>query len=402
MNAKLIGGVLLIIGTSIGGGMLALPVSAAQSGFLPSSLLLFGCWVIMTFSAFLILEVNLWMPANSNLISMAKKTLGKSAAVAIWFFYLLLFYSLLAAYISSGADIFNVLLLKIGVIMPPWLAALLFVLLLGAVVYKGIESVDYVNRGLMTTKLGAYLVLVLLIIGFISFGKLSVGQPQYLVPAVTVMLTSFGYANIIPSLRDYFHGDVAKLRKTILIGSLIPLFFYILWNLAILGVLPFEGNFGLGRMLTSGHSTTDLVAALNHHLDNNWITYIARLFTSVCVATSFLGVGLALSDFLADGFNVAKTGNSGGNFLVYAMTFVPPLVIALFYPNAFIKGLSYAGIFCLILLVLFPALMVWSGRYRKQMAGTYEVMGGKSSIILTVIVAVCVIGIATYENIHGW
>jgi len=32
-NSKFIGGILLIVGTSIGGGMLALPVSTAEVGF---------------------------------------------------------------------------------------------------------------------------------------------------------------------------------------------------------------------------------------------------------------------------------------------------------------------------------------------------------------------------------
>src|SRR5687767_12890429 len=102
MNTKLIGGILLIVGTAIGGGMLALPIAASQMGFVYSSLMLLVCWVIMTFSAFLVLEVNLWLPANSNIISMAKVTLGKSGQAVAWVTYLLLFYSLIAAYMAGG------------------------------------------------------------------------------------------------------------------------------------------------------------------------------------------------------------------------------------------------------------------------------------------------------------
>jgi tyrosine-specific transport protein len=40
MNLKIIGGALLIVGTSIGGGMLALPIATAPSGFLGALLLL--------------------------------------------------------------------------------------------------------------------------------------------------------------------------------------------------------------------------------------------------------------------------------------------------------------------------------------------------------------------------
>ena len=48
-SAKLIGGILLIVGTSIGAGMLALPVANAATGFPVSGLFLFFCWSVMTF-----------------------------------------------------------------------------------------------------------------------------------------------------------------------------------------------------------------------------------------------------------------------------------------------------------------------------------------------------------------
>jgi len=70
-NNRVFGAILLITGTCIGAGMLALPVSTAQYGLLPSALLFVSCWLTMTFAALLILEVNLWLPHDSNMISMA-------------------------------------------------------------------------------------------------------------------------------------------------------------------------------------------------------------------------------------------------------------------------------------------------------------------------------------------
>ena len=51
MKSRLIGCTLLVIGTSIGGGMLALPVITAAGGFLKSSLLLIFAWLTMTIGA---------------------------------------------------------------------------------------------------------------------------------------------------------------------------------------------------------------------------------------------------------------------------------------------------------------------------------------------------------------
>ena len=166
---KLIGGILLIVGTSIGAGILALPVTTSEAGFISSSILLFLCWVLMTFSALLILEVNLWLPENSHMISMAKKTLGLPGQIVAWLTYLGLLYALLAVYMSGGTDVLNSLLGLVGIPTQNWFDTLLFTVVLGSVVYLGTRTIDYVNRGLMFVKLGSFLILLLLILQHLYF-----------------------------------------------------------------------------------------------------------------------------------------------------------------------------------------------------------------------------------------
>jgi tyrosine-specific transport protein len=401
MNLKLIGGILLIVGTSIGGGMLALPISATPGGLMSSSLLLLACWAVMTFCAFLILEINLRFPAGSNFISMAQGTLGKAGAWFAWLIYLLLFYCLLAAYSSSGADMLRHTIstfLKID--SPAVLNTIVYAGVLGFFVYMGVKSVDYLNRLFMVTKFIAFFILVGSIATYIDPLKLGGGQPVLLVASLTIMITAFGYSPIIPSLRTYFNGDVAKLRMAILIGSLIPLLVYIIWNLVILGVVPRDGQHGLLPMLTSGTSTTDLPNALSYHLNNEWITILARIFGAMAIATSFLGVALSTSDFLADGLKMPKVGR--GKLMILGATFIPPLAMSIFYPNAFIQGLRYAGICCTILLIIYPALMAWRARYNTQLAATgYQVMGGKAALIITFLIGVLVTTMGWLQDVQG-
>ncbi len=386
---KLLGGLLLVVGTAIGGGMLALPIATAPAGFVNSSYILFFCWLLMTASAFLILEVNLWLPRNSHIISMARATLGNWGELTAWIVYLLLLYSLLAAYIAGGGDFFKSLLSLIHISSPDWLTIMIFTLVLGYVVYHGIRSVDLVNRVLMLAKLGAFVALVGFIAPHISFPKLTGGNYQAMMASVTVAITSFSFATIVPSLRVYFHDDVKKLRLIIWAGSLIPLVCYIFWDMAIMGVIPREGSHGLIEMLNSGRSTSEFVNQLSQLLNLETISTCARAFTSVCLLTAFLGVSLCLSDFLADGFNMEKVGKN--KLIISAATFLPPLLIVFFYPGAFIKALSYAGIFCVILLALFPALMAWRGRYTKKIAKGYQVWGGKPLLILITVLSVAII-----------
>lgn len=397
MDTKLIGCILLIVGTAIGGGMLALPIATSQAGFIHSSLLLFFCWFVMTASAFLILEVNLWLPTNSNMISMAKMTLGRPGEVVAWITYLLLLYSLLAAYIAGGGDFLKNLLAIAHFSAPAWLTSLLFACVLGYVVCLGIRSVDVVNRSLMFVKLSAFVLLVAFIMPHVTSEHLNGGEFHFVAASITVAITSFGFATIVPSLRGYFKDDIKKLHTAILIGSMIPLVCYILWDTAIMGVISREGSNGLVAMLHSNRSTSDFVNTLSANLNRDSITGFARVFTSICLATSFLGVALSLSHFLADGFRLTKERSLKNDLIVFGSTFLPPLLIVLFYPGIFIAALSYAGIYCVVLLMLLPALMAWSGRYRKNIARDYQVWGGKFLLLFLIIVSFLIIGHSVWQ-----
>jgi len=389
MITRMIGGILLITGSAIGGGILALPIATSELGFVNSSILLFFCWFIMTVSALLILEVTLWLPRNTNIISMAKVTLGPLGQLVAWIVYLLLLYSLLAAYIAGGSDFFQNLFDLAHINLPHWSVAGIFTLVLGYVVYLGINAVDYANRGLMIVKFVTFFLLICLIFSHLSLDKLAGGQMTYITSGVTVALTSFGYATIIPSLRNYFNDDVKKLRAVILIGSLIPLICYIAWDMTVMGVIPREGSEGLIGMLHSNRSTSEFVNQLSVILNRELITSLAHIFTSICLLTSFIGVALCLVDFLADGFQVDKKGRM--NFLVCITAMIPPLLIVLFNPGIFIAALSYAGIYCVILLIVLPTLMVWRGRYHKNIAKGYKVFGGKLMLVLLLVISVLII-----------
>jgi tyrosine-specific transport protein len=359
-NSKLIGGILLIVGTSIGGGMLALPVSTAEVGFGNSLFFLIFCWLVMTSGALLVLEVNLRLPPGSNMISMAKSTLGLPGQIIAWITYLFLLYTLLAAYISGGSDVFNALLQKAHISMPTWLTAIIFTSIFSFIVYKGIRSVDYVNRGLMFGKLGVYVLLVAIISPHISPSSLIGGSTRALTGMLMVLVTSFGFASIVPSLRDYFEDDIRTLRRVILLGSLIPLFCYIVWDAVIMGVIAREGEHGLIALMTSEHATSGLTEALNQSIQSPWISGFFGFFTSICMITAFLGVSLGLFDFLADGLKLKKSGRQGKSTL--ALTFLPPLAVVLFNPGIYLHALSYAGVCCVILLLILPAIMTWRGR----------------------------------------
>lgn len=389
------------MGTTIGGGILALPLSLATGGFVSAAIWLIITWLLMTAGAFLILEVNLHLPDNTNIISMANLSLGKKGKAVAWLCYLGLVYCLLAAYISAASDVIASLLQHINVVLPHQLVSVIVTIIIATIVFHGICAVDWVNRFIMTIKFIALFLLIFTLLFHIHWEQLLTLHFFAIVPMVTVLITSFGYGIIVPSLRTYFNSDVRKLRRVILIGSTIPLIIYLLWVAVVMGVLPMQGKHSLLTIANDSKSVSSLMNALKFTMQTTWFNYTISIFITICVFTSFLGVSLCLFDFFADGLKIDKTGHTG--LLVTCLTFIPPMLSAILAPNIFVAGLNFSGIFCTVLLILLPALMAWRTRYHLDASLTnnksYQVMGHKPLLATIIISASIVIVLSIWYNV---
>ena len=321
------GGILLISGTTIGAGMLALPVMTAFVGFFPSILIFSVCWLFMLMSAYFFLDVNLTFKGEANFISMVQSTVGKWGKIFSWIVYLLLLYSLTAAYIAASAPLFGSAITSLtGYRLPDFLAWLSLPILFGGFVYLGTLGVDLINRLLMLGLCISYVLLVGFLPSNIDYQLLShIDFPPTLI-AIPVVITSFGYHIIIPSLTTYMNHDRKKLRLALLLGSLIPLLIYILWEAVILGVVPLEGQYSLVGAWKEGIAATNPLA---HIMNNKWIRIGAHFFSFFAIVTSFLGVTLSLSDFLTDGLHIKKSWE--GRLFAWLLTFIPPILFVFTY-----------------------------------------------------------------------
>jgi tyrosine-specific transport protein len=357
----------------------ALPLATAHANWQTTLLMMVFSWLIMTAGSFALLEVNLWFPAGANFIRMAGNTLGSSAKWITWVVYLLLFYSLLCAYLSGTSDILHGLINA----LPRWSATLIALFILGIIVIRGVTSVDLVNRGLMSIKLIAYIILILAIAPHINLPNISGGNYFYNTSALMVIVTSFGFGSIIPTLRDYLKSDVKQLKLVLILGSVLPMIIYLLWIGATQGLLP---RVELITMANSSEPNSMLMRGISGLLHNGVLSAVTKLFISICAVTSFLNVSIGLVDFIADGFQCEKKGFDG--FKVYVFAFLPPLIIVLLAPGIFIKALSYAGFCCVFLLILLPMVMLYRGRYGQKIQGTRFLPNSKSLILLCVFIAV--------------
>ncbi|GHX75802.1 aromatic amino acid transport family protein [Vibrio cholerae] len=384
-QSKLLGSTLIIAGTTIGAGMLALPLASAGIGFSTSLMIMLGLWMLMAFTALLMVEIHQYADKEATLHTLAKQILGDKGKWVATFAMLFLFYSLCAAYIAGGGAQFTQRITDFtGVNVESSSGTLLFTLIVALVVTVGTGTVDRVNRVLFAGKMIAMVAVLFFLAPNVSQSYLLSMpiQQGLIVAAIPVIFTSFGFHGSIPAIVNYLDGDTPSLRKAILIGSAIPLVIYIFWQLVTLGVVSQSA-------LLDNMGLTALIGVLSTTVHQSNLGNIIGVFADLALLTSFLGVSLGLFEFMGD--SLCNQQGKMNRPLASVVTFLPPLIFALFYPQGFIMALGYAAIALAILAIFLPLVMVIKVR-QQATEQHYQVTGGNGALFVTGLVGLLIIG----------
>ncbi len=208
-----------------------------------------------------------------------------------------------------------------------------------------------------------------------------------------LLLISYGFHIIIPTLTNYMRHDEKKMKLALVIGSIIPFLIYVLWEFLVLGTVKVSGPDSLSQMYIAGEgSTGPLINTLINVLKMPWVAKVANVFSFCAIITSFIGVTLSLTDFLTDGFKIKR--NRKGRILACILTFVPPLIFVYGYQRVFLGALQYAGVFVAILLCILPALMTWTLPKPKF----YRSFWGRSLLVVVILIALGIIGLDIFQE----
>ncbi len=384
---KTVGSTLLVAGTMIGAGMLAMPLTSAGIGFCFTLVLLLGLWALLTFSALLFVELYQTAESDAGIGTLAEQYFGKAGRIIATAVLIIFLYALIAAYISGGGSLLKDLLPES---FGDKVSILLFTVIFGSFIVIGTHSVDKINRVLFFAMLAAFAVVLSLMLPEIKFDNLMATpiDNALIISASPVFFTAFGFHGSIPSLNKYLGGNVKALRISILAGSAITLCAYILWQMSTHGLLT-QNEFL--QILKEDATLNGLVKATLAITGSNIIAGAVKLFSTLALVTSFLGVGLGLleciEDLLKRSFNI-----SAGRISLGLMTFIPPLVFALFYPEGFILALGYAGQMFAFYAVVLPVSLVWKAR-RSHTNLPYKVWGGNMTLIIVLVLGVIITSI---------
>ncbi len=395
---RLTGCVFLVAATCIGAGFLALPMVAAAVGYRATLVGLVLAWLVMLHAAWFILEVSLALPLHlNNFHSMARTTLGPIGIIVNWLAFTFALYAAMTAFTMGNATLLNNIMIHIlHISLPPYISAILSVLLLGAIVAWHTQAVDYCVRGLVILKLVLLFVVFASLLPSVNISQIN-QQPTHFAPlwkGLPIMLACFSYHVLIPTMVNYAGKPGQRhLPWVLTLAITIPLLIFIVWVTLIMSIIPLTGSHGFAVIAAEHNSIAGIINSLHDLLHNNLISVAANVFVNITMVAVFLSIGLSLFDFIIQNCRLSKARH--GRIKAALLTFAPPLLIALFYSNSFIYAMQYVGFAITILLILMPPVMVY--RLRKlspALTTPFRVYGAQPLIFLMITIGAAMTGLA--------
>lgn len=311
MNKKFLATTFTLTGTIIGAGILGLPYVFSQSGFFIGVFWLIFLGILMTSIHLYLGEVTLRTKKNHQLYGLSKKYLGREGQVLMMFALFVGIYSALIAYlIGEGQSLSQ---LFTGSTEYSLVFAFVFWIVMSSLLSEGL-------RGLKNVEMFGVSVIIVIILSLfvIYFNGMSLENLNYVdyssffIPLGVVIFALGGFASI-PELKKEILGSEKKLRKAIILGSLIPILLYALFSMI------FVGNLGRGVSEVATLSFGPLITLLG-------------IFTML---TSYLVLSFALKDTFNTDLKFKRR---------YRIFFVQVLPFMLYFFISYFDWFDFVGI----------------------------------------------------------
>lgn len=367
IDKKMFRAVATLTGTVIGAGVLGIPYVIAKAGFLTGLLDIFLLGLAILLLNLFLGEIVLRTPGNHQLPGYAEKYLGKKGKILMLISMFFGIYGALVAYIigegKSLAALFG---------GSSFLFSMIFFVVAAIIVYIGLKAIV---KSESLFVIGIFLLILLIAAVAIISGKMDLTNLSEFnilnlaVPYGVILFAFIGTA-AVPEMKEYLSHDRKLLKKSIIIGSLIPIVAYII--------------FALVSVAVTGTSTTEIATiGLGQALGPS-IVIFGNLLAIFAMFTSFLTLSLAMKEIFQYDLKIKKN-------IAWVLTVSVPLILFLAGAQSFIKVIGITGAFAGGIDGVLVTLMYW--RAKKMGKRTPEYKLGKMRLVGSLIIILFFLGI---------
>lgn len=346
VNKKLLTGTSILIGTCVGAGVLGLPYVAAQAGFFTSLVYIIIIGLITYLINLYLGEVSLRTKEKHQIVGYAEKYLGKRGKKLMEFATIFGIYAAIIAYMVGVGESLSFLVL--GDTNYSIIFGLFFGVIMSGLLWSGKKSLKKFE------KIGVGVVLTLLIFIIIFFipsvqlnNLLGFNSGNIFLPFGVVLFALMSF-HAIPEINIVLGKEKNKLKKVILLGTIISITFYILFTLIVVGFMglrtPEVATLALGKVFV-----------------------VLGIFT---MFTSYLSLGNSLEDDFIFDENFKKKKSWLLSSIIPIILFI---IIQIFDIFSFTKILSIGGVVSGGLASILILMMVKNSRKKGERKPEYTV-----------------------------
>ena len=350
----------ILTGTTIGAGVLAIPYVISQAGFITGLLVLVTLGIAIMLINLYLGEVILRTKGDHQLPGYSRIYLGKVGWFLNLFAMLGGIYGAIIAYLIGEGLVFKAIFGGNELIY-----SIIFFIFASLLVYRGVRTIAFSELFLAAVTLA-----VIISIALISFGHFEINNltgfslNNIFIPYGVILFAYLGTASI-PEIRETLIKNKKKMKKSIILGTLIPIVVYIIFAFAIVGA--------------TGINTTEMATIGLGNLIPD-IIYLGNLFAIFAMLTSFLTLALALEEMFNYDFKLTKAKS-------WMLSCLIPFILFLFVRNfsGFKDILNYTGVFAGGLEGILVVLMFLAAKKYGLRKPEYEI---KQHYILSILLVV--------------
>jgi tyrosine-specific transport protein len=316
---KLLQATSVLMGTIIGVGTFGIPYAFSRSGIAIGMAYLAVLTLVILLMHLSYGEIALRTSEKHRLVGYAEKYLGK-AGKAFATVMILSISCTLFAYLLVGGDFLHLLLGRVAN-LPATAWSMLFFAAMAVFVLADFKAGAPAEFAMNVVLLSLFVVIILRTIPDISFSSMPLANYTNIFLPYGVTLFALSGSAAIPELRDVLGGD-SKIRRVIIVGTLIPAALYACFALGVVGTL-------------GSATTTDAVSGLAAKY-GTWIAIGGGIAGVLTTATSFIVLSLALKHALMYDLKVPR---------VWAafLTLGAPLLLYCIATKNFVSVIGFIG-----------------------------------------------------------